>query len=192
MPNTTQTEAKAWQIPGFPPFPAPQFQWGLMAVPSHPPPPVLPTLTANTASNIGGVGSVLEVVSTRCRQGGFKRCRPLPIHPGHTPNLVWCQVEVAKHAAERLARIDRIDELLADLGREALLRSRPPESSLSVAVRSAALGAAAAGVPARGGAVLRLSPRPYPSGVSSPTQKKAPGVQIPGAFTFPLRRHHQR
>ena len=58
----------------------------------HPLPLMLPTLTANTAVDIGGVSSMREVVPTRCRQGGLKRCRPLPVHPGHTPNLIRCQV----------------------------------------------------------------------------------------------------
>jgi len=49
---------------------------------------MLPTLTAHTALNIGSVSSMLEVVPTGCRQGGIKRCQPLPIHLGDTPDLV--------------------------------------------------------------------------------------------------------
>jgi hypothetical protein len=33
------------------------------------------------------------------------------------PDLVRCQVQVAKHAAERLARVDPIQELLTQLDR---------------------------------------------------------------------------
>jgi predicted component of type VI protein secretion system len=68
---------------------------------------------------------VLEVISTLSRQGGLKHCRPLPVHPGHTPNLVRCQVQVAKCRPEWLTGLDRIEELLAQLGRESLLRLTP-------------------------------------------------------------------
>ena len=85
------------------------------AVLGHPLAPVLPTLTANTAVDIGRVSSMLQVVSTRCREGGLERFRPLMVNPRHTPNLVRCQVQIAKHAVDRLARIDRIHELLAHI-----------------------------------------------------------------------------
>ena len=58
-----------------------------------------------------------ELVPTGRRQGGLKRRRPLPVDPGHTPNLVRCQVQLAKHTAERLASIDGIHELLPHFNR---------------------------------------------------------------------------
>ena len=74
-------------------------------------------LATYAALDVRGVGAVLEVVAAGCRQGGLKGCRLLSVHPGHTPDLVRCQVKVAKNARERLARIDRIHKSLAHLRR---------------------------------------------------------------------------
>jgi hypothetical protein len=87
-----------------------------LAVLSHPLPLMLSTVSANAAVEIGGVGSMFEVVPPGCRQGGLKRCRPLPVHPGQTPNLIRCQVHVVKHRPERLARVDSVEELLPQFG----------------------------------------------------------------------------
>ena len=76
---------------------------------------MLPALAADAAGHIGGVGAVLEVIPTGCRQGGLERCRPFPVGLGETPDLIGRQAEVAQYRPERLACVDRIEELLPNL-----------------------------------------------------------------------------
>ena len=58
---------------------------------------------------------------------------------------------------EGLARIDRVQELVADLSGEPLLRSGSSAGALVLSVRPGAEGAVASGVPARVGAMRGLT-----------------------------------
>jgi hypothetical protein len=54
------------------------------------------------------------------------------------PHLIGVQAEISGRLAEWLAVVDRIEELLADLGWQSLLRPCSPASSLVVRVRRGA------------------------------------------------------
>jgi hypothetical protein len=71
----------------------------LAAVLSYPLPLMLATLRTYATTHIRRSAPMLKVVPAGCRQRGLKRSRPLPIHPGHTPDLVGRQIQVVKYAA---------------------------------------------------------------------------------------------
>jgi hypothetical protein len=96
----------------------------LAMVPAHPDALVFPTLTAHAAVHVRGIGAMLEIVPAGCRQGCLQCCRPLRVGLGEAPDLVGGKPEVADDGTERLASVDRIQEVLAHVGRESLLRSR--------------------------------------------------------------------
>jgi hypothetical protein len=117
------------------------------------------TLDADASADIGGVAAVLEAISAGCRQRGLKRRRPLVVGPSEPPDLVRRQAEVAEHRPEWLTGIDSLQELLAYLYWQPALRSGSLEGSLLIAVRLAAVRAAAAAVPACRCAVSRFGHR---------------------------------
>jgi hypothetical protein len=88
----------------------------LAAVLGHPSPLVLPAVLADTARHLGGVGPVLEVAAAGCRQRSLEFCRPLLVGLGQSPHLVRRHAKVTEHRAERLAAVDRVQELVPDLG----------------------------------------------------------------------------
>jgi len=100
-----------------------------------------------------------------CRAGGHpdalpsRRLQALPTTRHRSwlvPDLVRGQTEVGEHRPERLPAVDRIEELLAHLGGESLLR-RAAEAGLGgVVLRLTTLGAVAAFQPSGQGAVGHL------------------------------------
>jgi hypothetical protein len=64
------------------------------------------------------------------------RTCPAVIEP---PHLIGGQTEFAEHRPERLAAVDRIQELLAHLGRESLLRLAPEACPRGVVLRLAGI-----------------------------------------------------
>ena len=85
------------------------------AVPSHPLALPLSAFAADTAAHIRGVGAVLEVVPAAGRQSGLKCAGPLLVGPGETQHLVGGQAKFTEHRPERLAAVDRVEELLPQL-----------------------------------------------------------------------------
>jgi hypothetical protein len=86
------------------------------ALPGHPLALMLSTVTADTTRHVCGIGAVREVGAAGCRQGGLKRCRPFLVGLGEAPDLVGGQTEIIQHAPERLTGVDRVQELLPQLG----------------------------------------------------------------------------
>jgi hypothetical protein len=78
---------------------------------------------------------MLKIVSTGSHQCNLQRFRPFLVGLGKPPHLVGSQAEVTKHSAERLATVDRVEELLRKLNRQPLLRSRSPADPLVDGVR---------------------------------------------------------
>jgi hypothetical protein len=117
---------------------------------------MLPALAANTSRHIGGVSSVLEVLPTGCRQGGLQLLGPFLVGLGEAPHLIGSQAKITQYLPERLAAVDRIEELLAHLGRESLLRLAPEAGLGGVVLGLAALGAATSVIPTCHGAVGHL------------------------------------
>jgi hypothetical protein len=78
---------------------------------------VFAALAADTTVHIRGIGAVLEVVSTGCRQGVFQPLGPLGVDPGEPPYLIGSQAKSTQYLPERLAAVDRVEELLSNLGR---------------------------------------------------------------------------
>ena len=76
---------------------------------------MLAALAADTARHIRGVGAVLQVVSAGCGQSGLQRCRPLLVGISQPPHPIRRQAEVTEHRPERLASIDRVQQLLPHL-----------------------------------------------------------------------------
>ena len=109
-------------------------------VTAHPDELILPTVAAHAAVQIRGVGAVLQVISAARRQSGLQLLGPFLIGPGEPKHPVRGQVQVAEHPPERLARIDRIQELLPYFDGQSLLRSGSSPGSLSVAVGPPAQG----------------------------------------------------
>jgi hypothetical protein len=88
----------------------------LAVVLGHPSPLVVPAVLADTASHICGIGAVLEVAAAGCRERSLEFCRPLPVGLGQSPHLVRRHTKVTEHRGERLAAVDRVQELVPDLG----------------------------------------------------------------------------
>ena len=78
---------------------------------------MLSALSADTARHVRRAGPVLEVIPTHCRQGCIQHLGPLLVGLGQSPHLVRGEAEVTEHCPERLAGIDRVEELLTLLGR---------------------------------------------------------------------------
>jgi hypothetical protein len=76
------------------------------------------TLAACAAVDVSRVGAVLEVIPTGCRQGGLQLLGPFLVGLGEPPHLVGSQAKVTEHRAERLAVVDRVEELLPHLDGE--------------------------------------------------------------------------
>ena len=116
---------------------------------------MLRTLSANAAAHVRGVRAVLEVVTAGCRQGGLQSLGLLLVAPGKPPHLIGGQAKIAQYLPERLAAVDRVQELLPHLGWEPRLRPGPSASSLVITVRPTTARAVASAVPARVRAVRR-------------------------------------
>jgi hypothetical protein len=86
---------------------------------------------------------------------------------GETPDLIGRQAELAEHRTKRLARIDGVEELLPHLDGQPFLRSTSSPRSLGVPACTPAVCAPAAAVPARRGAVARITHDRNGSGRSS-------------------------
>jgi hypothetical protein len=84
---------------------------------------------------------VLQVFSAACRRGGLQLLGPLLVGPGERKHPIRAQLEVTEHRPERLPRVDRVQEPLPHLDRQACLRSGMSPSSLGVAMCSLAVGA---------------------------------------------------
>jgi hypothetical protein len=113
-------------------------------------------LWADAARYVSRVGPMLEVVSAHGVQSGFQRSRPVLIGSGESSDLVRAQAKVTEHRPERLAVVNRIDELLAYLDRESLLRFAPEARPRGVVLCFTASVAVAAFQPAGKGAVGHL------------------------------------
>jgi hypothetical protein len=108
------------------------------------------------------------------------------------PPLVGCYTEFAEHRPERLAAVDRIQELLAHLGRESLLRLAPAAGLGGSVLDLAALGAVTPVIPTCQGAVGHPGPRRRCSGsVSSQICCNCCSVQDSPAIS-PRESHHRR
>ena len=94
-----------------------------------------------------------EVCPAGCCQGGLQFLRPFRVGLGQPPDLVGGQAKFTEHRAERLAVVDRVEELLAHLYGEPLLRLAPKACPRGVVLRFTALVAVAAFQPAGQGAV---------------------------------------
>ena len=99
---------------------------------------------------------MLDVVTSGCRQGGLKRCRPAVVGLGESPNLVGGQAELAAHRAERLATVDRVEEPLTHLDREPGVCPASKARSRGIILRLTTCLAVAPFQPAGQGAVGRL------------------------------------
>jgi hypothetical protein len=119
---------------------------GLAPTSGHPDALVGPTFAANTSLHLRGVRAVLEVVSAGCRQSSLQPLGSFRVGLGQPPHLVGCQVKVAEHPAERLAAVDRFQELLPYLGGSRYW-ARVRRRSLIVGVRPGTERRAALGVP---------------------------------------------
>ena len=137
----------------------------IRAVPCHTDALMGPALAADAAMRVGGASAVLEVVSPRCRQGGLKRSRPVVVGLGESPNLVGGQAKVTEHGPERLAAVDRVEELLSHLDRESPLRLPPEAGPRSVVLGLAASGAVTSLIPPCHGAVGHLRATPASAGI---------------------------
>ena len=126
---------------------------GTSTVLGHPDALVLPTLPAILSRHIGGIRTVLKVAPAGCHQCGFERSRPLVVGLGESPHLVGCQAEFPECRSECLAAVDRVEELLAHLGWESLVRLAPEACPGGVVLRFTASVAIAAFQPAGQGAV---------------------------------------
>ena len=140
---------------------------------------MLPALLANAAAYACGIGSVFKVVPAGCGQRGLQLGRPLLVGLRQPPHLVRSQTEFAERGPERLAAVDRIQELLAHLHWQPALRSGSPEFSLLVTVRLAAEGAATAAVPARVRAVRGLPHSGEGSEITAPRAAMPFPARIP-------------
>jgi hypothetical protein len=56
---------------------------------------------------------MLKVVPTGCSQSVLQCCRPSLVGPGKSPHPVRRQSKILECRPERLARVDRIQKLLA-------------------------------------------------------------------------------
>jgi hypothetical protein len=124
-----------------------------LPVPTHPDLLVRPTLSTDAARHICGVGAVLEVVPAAGHQSGLKCAGPLLVGLGQSPHLVGGQAKVTEHRSERLATVDRVEELLPQLYGESLLRPASEARPGGVVLGFTASVAIAAFRPAGQGAV---------------------------------------
>jgi hypothetical protein len=97
-----------------------------------------------------------EVIPTGCRQGGLQLLCPFLVGLGEPPHLIGSQAKVTKHVPERLAVVDRVEELLPHLYGEPRLRIASEACPRGVVLRFTASVAVAAFQPAGQGAVCRL------------------------------------
>jgi hypothetical protein len=97
-----------------------------------------PTIFADTTVQIRGVGAVLEVLAPGCGQGSIQFLGPFLVSPGEPKHPIRGQPEFTEYRAERLPRVDRVEELLPHLDGQACLRSGSSPGPLGVAVRSPA------------------------------------------------------
>jgi len=88
------------------------FDAGLAPVPSHTYALMRSTLAACAAVDVSRVGAVLQVIPTGCRQCGLQLLGPFLVGLGESPHLIRCQLELAERRPERLASVDRVQELL--------------------------------------------------------------------------------
>jgi hypothetical protein len=121
---------------------------------------------ANTPRHIRGIGAVLAVMPSGRSQCGLKRRRPLFVCLGEPPDLVRRQAKITQYLPERLAAVDRIQELLAPLGRESLLRVAPEAGPCGDVLRLTASMAVTPFQPAGQRAVCRLGATPAAVGIS--------------------------
>ena len=90
--------------------------WAVSATaPAHPNLLMRPAVAANTAVMYAASVPCSKFLAAACRQGGLQLGRPLVVGPGEAKHLVRGQVQVTEHRSERLARIDRVQELLPHL-----------------------------------------------------------------------------
>jgi hypothetical protein len=85
---------------------------------------------------------VLEVCPTGCCQGRPPVLRPFRVGLGEPSHLIGTQAEVTDHRAERLAVVDRVEELLPHLYGEPRLRLPPEAGPRGVVLGLVASGAA--------------------------------------------------
>jgi len=85
---------------------------GLATVPAHPNLLMRSAVAAHAAVQARGVGAVLQVFPAGCRQYSLQLLGPLLINPGEPEHPIRGQSEVSEHGPERLAFIDRVQELL--------------------------------------------------------------------------------
>ena len=78
---------------------------------------------------------MLEVVPAGRRQGRIQRRRPFFVGLGEAPHLVRCQAKITERLAERLADVDRVQELLPCLDGQPCLRFAPSTGSGRVVLR---------------------------------------------------------
>ena len=97
-----------------------------------------------------------EVIPTGCRQGGLQLLCPFLVGLGEPSHLIGSQAKVTKHVPERLAVVDRVEELLPHLYGEPRLRIASEACPRGVVLRFTASVAVAAFQPAGQGAVCRL------------------------------------
>ena len=129
---------------------------------------MLPTLNANTAVHVRGGGAAPEVCPAGCCQGGLQFLRPFRVGLGQPPDLVGGQAKFTEHRAERLAVVDRVEELLPQLYGESLLRPASEARPGGVVLGFTASVAIAAFQPAGQGAVGDLRAAAATSGSVSP------------------------
>jgi hypothetical protein len=73
---------------------------------------MLAALAADTARHIRRVRAVIEILSAGCCKGDLQLRRPLLVSFSESPDLVGGQVEITEYRSERLAAVDRVQELL--------------------------------------------------------------------------------
>jgi hypothetical protein len=88
----------------------------LAAVLGHPDALVFAALAADATVDVSRVAAVLEVVAGSCRQSILQPLRPFRVGLGEPSHLVGGEAKVAEHGAERLARVDGVEELLPCFG----------------------------------------------------------------------------
>jgi len=103
---------------------------------------------------------VFQIIPAGCRQCGLQLGRLLLVGLGQSPGLIGCKAEVTEHCTERLAAVNRVQELLAHVGRESLFRFAPSACPGLAALELAAFSAATSRIPPRHGAVGRTSATP--------------------------------
>jgi hypothetical protein len=77
---------------------------------------MLPAVLADTSGHIRGVGAVLQITAAAYGQGFLECFSPFLVGFCEPPNLIGRESQVAKQTAERLASVERVQELLPELG----------------------------------------------------------------------------